>query len=510
MTEEDRPESDDGRAAIPREGDLIGGKYRVGGQLGAGGMGVVLAARHEGLAQHVAIKVLLPQATRSEEAVARFLREARTAAALQGEHVTRVMDVGTLPSGAPYMVMERLTGADLADVLAARGALPVNEAVRYVLEACQAMAEAHARGIVHRDLKPSNLFLAQRPDGAPFVKVLDFGISKVDDASLGEAPKGALTTTGAMIGSPIYMSPEQVRSSRKVDARTDVWSLGVILHELVSGRLPFEGDSLSGILAAIAADPATPLRTHRPDAPAGLEAVVLRCLEKDPTQRTQDIRTLVEDLRPYADRGLAAPRFSLFPRSGAAAPDLGHEEDETLPAMGEMLAGVIAAGQPAATPVKPDLEELGATQVAWGGSTTSRRRRRRSALVIAAAAAGLGGLLLLGKLSLGSRAATPDEASPAPGSSTSLLVAPGGSAASAGAAPETAPITVAAASDPAPLPSASASAPPATSARTSLRDPPRPPPARSAPTPPASAPTPAAAPPATPKGETRDPLLDRK
>ena len=220
-------------ACTVREGEILAGKYRVERLLGSGGMGMVVAAHHLDLDEKVALKLLLPGAATNPMLVARFVREARAAAKIKSEHVARVTDVGQLEDGSPYMVMEHLEGSDLAAYLTRTGPLPVAEAVDFVLQACEALAEAHGLGIVHRDLKPANLFCVQRVDDQRSIKVLDFGISKisVDTASQ------SLTQTSALMGSPLYMSPEQMQSARTVDARADIWSLGVILFELLAGRL---------------------------------------------------------------------------------------------------------------------------------------------------------------------------------------------------------------------------------------------------------------------------------
>ncbi|HXX69716.1 MAG TPA: protein kinase [Polyangiaceae bacterium] len=282
---------------IVAPGDVIGGKFVVERVLGVGGMGIVVAARHMQLGQTVAIKFLRRNAAASSESVNRFLREARAAVGLQSAHVVRIMDVGTLEDGLPYMVMEHLSGTDLAHVVEVRRTLPLQEAVDYLLQAMEAIAEAHAIGIVHRDLKPSNLFLTVRPDGTPLVKVLDFGISKaIDDGS----QQASLTSTAMVMGSPLYMSPEQVRSTKNVDMRTDVWALGVILYELLAGGPPFEADTITGLCAKIVADPPVPLRTRRPDLPAALEAIVVRCLDKDAKKRPQSVAALATALRPFA------------------------------------------------------------------------------------------------------------------------------------------------------------------------------------------------------------------
>src|SRR6266511_1188050 len=219
------------------EGEILAEQYRVERVQGVGGMGVVVVATHLQLEERVAIKVLVKEALGNAEAVARFAREARAAVKIKSEHVARVIDVGTLETGAPYMVMEYLEGGDLSQVLQSRGALPVEDAVEYVLQTCEAIAHAHVLGIVHRDLKPANLFLIRRPDGTAAIKVLDFGISKVMPAK-GSSSDNAMTRTRAVMGSPLYMSPEQMTSTRDVDGRTDIWALGVILYELLSGQPP--------------------------------------------------------------------------------------------------------------------------------------------------------------------------------------------------------------------------------------------------------------------------------
>jgi eukaryotic-like serine/threonine-protein kinase len=298
--DDDSPDGGEASAFTPvREGDVLSGKYRVEVMIGGGGMGVVFAATHLHLHTRVALKVLRPDVERGGVAVARLLREARACARIQAEHVVRVLDVGSLDTGAPYIVMEHLTGRDLRVELRARGPLGVEDAVEYVLHACEAVAQAHAAGIVHRDLKPSNLFLTRGPDGAPCVKVLDFGIAKaLDDDGAGDEP--SLTTSRAFLGSPMYMSPEQIRSAKTVDTQTDVWALGLILFELLTGSRPFTGGSVSARLAAIAADPPILLRTLRPEAPAGLEEAILRCLEKDPARRTPGVAALARALAPFA------------------------------------------------------------------------------------------------------------------------------------------------------------------------------------------------------------------
>jgi serine/threonine-protein kinase len=283
-----------------REGDLLAGKYRIDKVLGAGGMGVVVAAHHIHLDDKVAIKFLHPQTLANREAVARFAREARAAVKIKSEHVARVSDVGTLENGAPYMVMEYLEGRDLSAWLE-KGPLPVDQAVEFVLQAAEAIAEAHALGIVHRDLKPANLFVIRRADGVLSVKVLDFGISKATSLA-GSGAGFDMTKTTAVMGSPLYMSPEQMQSSKDVDARSDIWALGVILYELLTGASPFIAVTLPEVVARIMATAPGPLRDKRQDAPPGLEQVILRCLEKDRGKRYASIGELAVALLPFAPK----------------------------------------------------------------------------------------------------------------------------------------------------------------------------------------------------------------
>ena len=285
-----------GPTASPvQPGEILAGKFEVERVLGAGGMGIVVAARHTQLDQRVALKFLLPVACEVPGAVARFLREGKAAARITSEHIARVMDTGVLDGGAPYLVMEYLEGSDLGAVVQRRGRVSVDEAIEYVLQACEAIVEAHDLGIVHRDLKPANLFLSKRADGSPLVKVLDFGISKVDSGS-----RSQLTSASVLMGSPRYMSPEQMMSAKDVDARTDVWALGVILYELVTGKPVWHADTMQGLCALIASTPAPSLRVLRPDAPAILEQVVARCLTKARDDRLASVADLALALEPIA------------------------------------------------------------------------------------------------------------------------------------------------------------------------------------------------------------------
>jgi eukaryotic-like serine/threonine-protein kinase len=276
-------------------GDLVAGKYRIVRVIGQGAMGVVLGADDLQLPRQVAIKVMLP--TAQPAAAERFAREARVSVQIDSEHIPRVFDVGALPSGDPYIVMELLHGCDLEQYRRTTRKLPIPEATDYVLQTCEALAAAHKLGLVHRDIKPANLFRVERPDGAPVIKVLDFGISKVN-VMAGVAPR-ALTATAEVLGSPLYMSPEQLTDARKVDARADIWSLGVVLHDLLTGTTPFTSANLARLCGAILRDDPWPIRAVRHDAPQALEAVVLRCLAKQPADRYANVAEVALALAPY-------------------------------------------------------------------------------------------------------------------------------------------------------------------------------------------------------------------
>ncbi len=291
-------EGGSGRPSVSpvRPGEILAGKFEVERVLGAGGMGVVVAARHTQLEQRVALKFLLPAACEVPGAVTRFLREGKAAARITSEHVARVMDTGVLDGGAPYLVMEYLEGFDLGAVVQRRGRVTPDEAIEYVLQACEAIVEAHDLGIVHRDLKPANLFLSKRADGSPLVKVLDFGISKVE----GSGSRSQLTSASVLMGSPRYMSPEQMLSAKDVDARTDVWALGVILYELVTGKPVWHADTMQGLCALIASTPAPSLLLLAPSAPKVLADVVSRCLAKSRDERIASVADLALALEPIA------------------------------------------------------------------------------------------------------------------------------------------------------------------------------------------------------------------
>ncbi len=260
-------------------------------------MGLVVEAYHELLDQRVAVK-LLYQDVADREAQSRLLLEARSAAKLQSEHVARVIDVDVGQDGLPFIVMELLEGADLCQIADARGALPRWLVVDYILQALEGLAHAHARGIIHRDLKPSNLFLANKPDGTQVIKILDFGISKSADNPTDKRSQ-QLTGGRAVLGSPPYMSPEQVRSPKRVDHRTDIWSLGICMYELLTNSMPFGGDELQETFAQILEKDPTPIRSLVTGVPEGLEQIVMKCLAKKRDDRFADVGELAKALLPY-------------------------------------------------------------------------------------------------------------------------------------------------------------------------------------------------------------------
>ena len=313
MNEEPQREDDEPIASsdfspnVPKEGDIIDGKYLVGTVIGEGGMGVVLSGEHMQLRQPIAIKVLAPKYAADRQFRARFLREARAAASLSSDHAVRIIDVGTTAEKLPFMVMERLEGESLESRLE-RGPLSVPMTLDIVAQALSAIADAHARGLVHRDLKPGNLFLTPKDDGSLRVKVLDFGISKSMLEVDASATDASLTAPRALLGSPLYMSPEQLRDASGVDARTDVWAMGVVIFELLSGRAPFETNSIPELYAKILNEATPSLRALVPNVSFELEAVISRCLEKERSERFSDAADLARAIERVRspDRGAVA------------------------------------------------------------------------------------------------------------------------------------------------------------------------------------------------------------
>ena len=354
-------------------GDVLAGKYFVTRVIGRGGMGVVVEAKHAELHERVAIKVLHRRYLDNAEALARFQHEARAAVRIRGEHSARLLDVGTTAAGVPFIVMELLEGADLSQILRS-GPLPVQESVLYILQACEGMAEVHAHGIVHRDLKPGNLFVTRRPDGTPLVKVLDFGIAK-STMAMNDGER-AVTMTLVALGTPLYMSPEQIRSSRNVDARADVWSLGAILYELLAGRPAFGGNSVANITAQVLETQPPSVTAVRPEVSPELDRALGRALAKKPGQRFVDVAAFAKAIAPFAGDGGQA----YAERAARILRGEGRGRGATrFPATGTALALTDAAEGP---------ETLRQTAVfrTQGVGLDRRSRRALAALAVAAAA----------------------------------------------------------------------------------------------------------------------------
>jgi serine/threonine-protein kinase len=371
-----------------KPGDVIDNKYRIEAQLGEGGMGIVLSATHLVLGSSVAIKVLKKDALAHPEVPIRFMREAKAASRLRNEHVVRVTDIGQLDTGEPYMVMEMLQGYDLATRLH-KGALEPARAVEYIVQACEGLAEAHALGMVHRDVKPANLFVTQRSNGTPLVKVLDFGIATAAIDSVDHR----LTTTQSVIGSPSYMSPEQLRATRDVDARSDVWSLGVTLYELLADRQPFSAPTITALSLKIVSDPHAPIT----GIPLELMAILDKCLEKEREHRFANVGELAEALAP------------LFPNGKIAA---------------ELVSGTLGKPTRAKSPEHTDPAEAGwrlpsapamtTTSFTAGESAAIKPRKRKRVWIGLAAAAVAGGIATAAVIAMTRPSSTTPAASAAP------------------------------------------------------------------------------------------------
>jgi serine/threonine-protein kinase len=374
-------------------------------------MGVVVEATHVTLKDRVALKFLRSPKFADKTTITRFLREAQAAARIKSPHVARVIDVGTLDDGSPYMVMEFLEGTDLGTILDREGVLPVEQAVAFCLQTCEALAAAHASNVVHRDVKPSNLFLTQGPDREPVIKVLDFGISKMLDGTT----SGSITETQRAVGSPSYMAPEQMRSAKRVDGRADIWSMGVVLYELLGGRAPFVADTIPELYALIldkTSRPA-PLRDLRAEVPEELERVVERCLEKEAGARYGDVGELATALAPFGGelgpvsaartrRILEAAVVAGTAVARAEPSDPGQHAARSTPTLGsrspsEMPATVRQGKAPGAPISRPDADppaspESSALTATSFAETHSPPRRPRTMLAASVAA---GALLLV-------------------------------------------------------------------------------------------------------------------
>ncbi|HEY2405618.1 MAG TPA: protein kinase [Polyangiaceae bacterium] len=328
-----------------RVGQIVAGKYRIERLLGRGGMGEVYEARHLVVGRRFAIKFLQERRALAADSATRFLLEAQAAGALDSEHITAVLDFDRAQDGAPFLVMEYLSGESVARILAREGRLPVPRALDILLQVGDGLEVAHEARIVHRDLKPDNLFVVRRTDGSDLVKILDFGIAKL----LGDGPDAGTTHSGAVLGTPFYMAPEQARGEKTVDHRVDIYALGVIGYELLSGQKPHPGDGYNAILAHILTQPVLALRGLRPDLPIGLAAVIERALAFDPAARHASVSAFVAELSPFAGREIKARDSQFDLRRGAAvtssAATLGSHSGSLAPA-GEGTLGSAVGSVP--------------------------------------------------------------------------------------------------------------------------------------------------------------------
>ena len=498
-------------------GTVISGKYRVDSVLGRGAMGVVVAATHLELREAIALKFLYAKTDGSEDFKSRFRREAQVSAKLRNEHITRVLDVGTWRDGAMYMVMEYLSGNDLRKMIRSQGPFPIGAAVEYIVQVCEGVAEAHAHGIIHRDLKPSNLLVTKRADGSDLVKILDFGISKW--TAMGEE-EGELTQTGVVLGSPKYMSPEQLFGAGSVDSRTDIWSIGAILYELIAGRPPYDQPSLARICADLAGNKPPPrLRDLRTEVTPELEAVVLHCLERSVDLRIQSVADLAGDLlaacgSPYAEQVRSRIRSTLDPSGTSAA----HSSLRGPGGATGTFTSLAFADASASYPKVGSQSDANANATLLSSQDSSKKRSRLIAVALLAIA-GVGGWFFLNNRE---RSAQQEEAS-----ATAATTAPPPMPTPANPAP---PVAAAAgtpanaATEAAAPANAAGTKPPTTSEPVRHVSPPprpaaaRPAPQRPAPTPaadnpPTASPTPTAAPPSTTADQPRkklNPLEDRQ
>lgn len=455
MDDFEAQQSEPASADSLRPGDVLAGKYKVDRIIGAGGMGMVVQATHIALQDRVALKFLLPEFVGNESLCARFLREAQAAVRIKSPHVARVVDVGTLESGAPYMVMEYLEGHDLGNEVERHGPYNVEQCALWMLQACEALAAAHAAGVVHRDIKSANLFVTHGPDGSSIIKVLDFGISKVSNTT----GVSSLTRTHTAMGSPMYMSPEQMRSARDVDARADIWSLGVVMFEVLTGKLPFVAESMPQLVALVLESPAPSIRAERPDLPERMNAIVTKCLQKSLADRYQTIAELAADLAGFAgSQGIESAKRTARILAGGSTP-------ENAP-ISEIARNSTAPVQPVTSPDQPSK-----TSTSFGRTDPTTGASSRTALYAA-----LGGgiaVIALGAAWLAFRGVGQDASPVEPARPEGTRVA----AETAVSAPPTTPAPSQSASAPAPPEAASAapsaSEPPATPQPTTPRTPPR-------------------------------------
>lgn len=381
--------------SYPSPGEVLDGKYRIDGYVGEGGMGAVASATHLLRKAPVALKFMSPLALIVKGSVDRFMNEAVAASRLTSEHIVQVFDVGKLPSGAPYMVLELLSGQDLAELLT-DGRLEVPRAAHIALQVLRGLEAAHAAGVIHRDLKPSNVFLTRHEGDREFVKILDFGISKVT-----AEPGGAsITQTNSALGTPLYMSPEQARNPRDVDPRTDLYSAGVILYEMLSGRAPHtvENGEVTAVLYKLFTQDPPPLAAARPELPAALCALVHKALAREPADRFQSAREMALALATYCDERSQVELTRLGQRPISEAPArvvvrAPPAEDSTRPSSPDRTSvDASAATQASAAPVAMVHTDLSLTKETSAAAPPARAKLSLAKVVVAATVVGVLGV----------------------------------------------------------------------------------------------------------------------
>jgi serine/threonine-protein kinase len=374
----------------PMIGQTIDGRYRVLRVLGQGGMGAVYDAEHTGTGRRVAVKVIHADMATKSEMVLRFQREARAAGSIETPHIVHVFDTGTDPeTGVVYMAMELLRGEDLQQLIKRLGRLPPRLALKLVGQACLGLGAAHATGVIHRDIKPANLFLSYAPDGPVTVKVVDFGIAKIM-VEPGDGEEAALTRTGGMLGSPLYMSPEQATGRKTIDHRTDIWSLGVVLYQALAGRVPHRAESLGALIMAICSEAIPPLQNDAPWVPPEVADLVHRTLLRDPAARPADTEALRRAIQELVPGPLTVHASELLPLTEGEAAQV---------APRAALAGGIVTGQNTIPSLSADTglaAATGATGLSVSqGSAAPRRSRIVPALAAVVALGGAAGAYTL-------------------------------------------------------------------------------------------------------------------
>ncbi|MBX3230820.1 MAG: serine/threonine protein kinase [Labilithrix sp.] len=402
-------------------GDIVD-KYRVERVLGVGAMGLVAAGRHTTLDQVVAIKFLIEHKFGTpEESIQRFLAEARAAAKIESDYVCRVSDVGMLSSGIPFMIMEYLEGNDLEEEIMNRGPLDFGEACDYVLQALDAIAAAHSLGVVHRDLKPANLFLARRPDGSRRVKVLDFGISKADGVG-----KQRITRETRSLGTPAYMPPEQVREPMTVDHRADLWALGAILYEVITGQMAFVGNTVKEVLDRVMFEEPCPMPQLRPDVPPQLVYAVQRALTRDRDQRWPSAAMFARAISPFGSVGVVGALANVQREVGSLSRISAVSAVRLAPALAPALAPPSGTQPPPSSRRPQDVYEQNRRHIVVQGWTAqqSRKRQERGILLGVVAALFLAGAVAVAlyffvpiKVQRPLRSSPPRSVHPAPNSS---------------------------------------------------------------------------------------------